>query len=490
MSKVTRVAAIDLGAESGRVLVFSYHANRLDAHELHRFPNMPHTVAGRLSWNWSQLCAEIAHGLALAADFHPVSLGVDTWGVDQALLDSAGKLLFDPIHYRDAGRNSAENVARLTAKISLDEIFRSTGIQHMTINTLYLFHWYTEHMPDVLQRAAKSLFIPDLINFWLSGVCVNEYTNATTSQMLNPATGKYATNLLDKLNLPAHLFPDIVPPGARLGTITLEHPLKGIMLVAPATHDTASAIAAIPTLTNEYAYLSSGTWSLLGLEVPTAVINARAQAANVTNEGGVAGTIRLLKNIMGLWLIQESRRAWAAHGQDFTHAQLVELATSAPPFQALIDPNAPEFLLPGDMPARIRAYCQRTGQTVPEGVGAICRCIFESLALKYRQTLGELIDLTGQTVKTLHIIGGGVNNHLLCQMTANATGCEVLAGPAEATALGNALVQLMTLGEIGSIADGRALIRASTPPTPYLPQPEGWDAAYDTFLSLVHTGTL
>jgi rhamnulokinase len=484
LAKNIPVAAVDLGAESGRVLLIRFDGTHFEQHELHRFPNTPHTVEGRLSWNWSALQGEISKGLALAAPHSPVSVGVDTWGVDQALLDEAGNLLLEPIHYRDVGRNSPQNAASLIEKTPLDEIFRATGIQNMTINTLYLFHWYAQHMPELLERAATSLYMPDLINFWLSGVRVNEYTNATTSQMLNPATGRYATQLLDKLNIPTHIFPEVVQPGSTLGAITLDHPLKGVTLIAPATHDTGSAVAAIPAADADYAYISSGTWSLFGLESPRAVMDERAQAANVTNEGGVAGTIRLLKNIIGLWLIQESRRAWSAAGQDYTHAQLAEMAAAAPPFTALIDPNAPEFLPPGDMPARIQNYCGRTGQPVPESVGAISRCIFESLALKYRYVLEELIDLTGQTVNAIHIIGGGSNNKLLCQMTANATGREVVAGPAEATALGNALVQLIALGEIGSIAEGRALIRASITPERYHPQSDGWDAAYDRFLKL------
>ncbi len=488
MGKITRVTAVDLGAESGRVLLFTFDGQHFEQKELSRFPNTPHTVDGRLSWNWKHLQTEIGNGLALAAEFRPASVAVDTWGVDHGLLDEAGNLLLEPIHYRDAGRNSPENAASLTAKVSLDEIFRATGIQDMTINTLYLFNWYAEQMPNILKRAATSLYTPDLINYWLSGVRKNEYTIATTSQMLNPATGKYATEILDKLNIPTHIFPEVVPPGAKLGSITLDHPLQGAMLIAPATHDTGSAVAAIPTDNADFAYISSGTWSLFGLESTKAVMNERAMVANVTNEGGVAGTIRLLKNIMGLWLIQESRRTWAAQGQEFTHAQLAEMAAAASPFQSLIDPNATEFLPPGDMPARIRDYCKRTGQVAPESVGAISRCIFESLALKYRQVLEELIDLTGQTVRAIHIIGGGSNNKLLCQMAANATGREVLAGPTEATALGNALVQLIALGEIGTIADGRALIRASITPERYIPQSEGWDTAYQRFLALIHTG--
>lgn len=481
MTTPLNIIAVDLGADSGRVLSFAFDGTAFTTTELHRFSNTPRVLSGHLRWHWAQLQADIAKGLALAADHHPASVGVDTWGVDHALLDAAGNVLFDPIHYRDEARNSPENVARLRAITPVTEIFNATGIQDMSINTLYQWFWYTEHAPELLRQATTSLFVPDLINYWLSGVKANEYTITTTSQMFDPRRGQYATELLDKLHIPTQLFPEVVPPGTRLGTITLDHPLRGVPLIAPATHDTGSAVAAVPARDSHYAFLSSGTWSLLGLELPKPLINADAMRANATNEGGVGGTIRFLKNIMGLWLIQESRRTWNAAGQTYTHAELVALAAAAEPFRAFIDPNAPDFLPPGDIPGRIQAFCGRTGQRVPETVGEIARCIFESLALKYRMVLDELIALSGQRVDVLHIIGGGANNRLLCQMAANATGRDVLAGPAEATALGNALVQLVALGEIGSVAEGRAIIRGSITPDHFTPERAGWDAAFARF---------
>ncbi len=483
------VVALDLGAESGRVLVHDFDGEHLTSREVHRFANTPHTLDGHLRWNWSQLQADIATGLGLAADSKPMSVGVDTWGVDHGFLDAAGNLLFDPIHYRDGARNAPKNVEDLFARTSWPEIFDATGIQNMSINTLFQMFWYAQHDPELFMRAKSVLMIPDLINHWLSGSSVCEFTNVTTSQCFDPRRNTWAFDLLAKLGVPGHIFPQIVQPGTRLGAITLaDHPLRGVELIAPATHDTASAVVAVPTSTKNYAYLSSGTWSLLGLESPVPIINDAARSANITNEGGVEGTYRLLKNIVGLWLIQESRRAWAAQGIQYDYDTLVTLASQAAPFVALIDPDAPEFLPPGDMPERIRAYCTRTGQPIPEDAGAITRCIFESLALKYRFVLERLIGLTGQTVDVLHIIGGGSNNKLLCQMAANATNREVLAGPAEATGLGNALMQLVALGKLDSVAQGREVLRASVTPTRYIPNPSGWDDAYGRFREIIARG--
>lgn len=480
------VVALDLGAESGRALVHEFDGRHLTSREVYRFANTPHTLDGHLRWNWPQLQTDIAKGLALAADAHPVSAGVDTWGVDFGLLDAEGKLLAQPIHYRDAARSAAQNVERLFARASWPQIFDATGIQNMSINTIFQLFWDAEHASPLLERAKTFLMIPDLINHWLSGSKVCEFTDATTSQCFDPRRSTWAFDLLAKVGVPTHLFPEVVLPGTRLGKLRLaDHPLQGIELIAPATHDTASAVAAVPAATKNYAYLSSGTWSLLGLESPTPIINDAARTANITNEGGVEGTYRLLKNIVGLWLVQESRRAWAAQGQQYDYDTLVSLANNAPPFVALIDPDAPEFLPPGDMPARIRDYCVRTRQPIPQDAGAITRCIFESLALKYRFVLDRLIGLTGQTVDVLHIIGGGSNNKPLCQMAANAINREVLAGPAEATGLGNALMQLVALGKLDSVAQGREVVRASVTPAHYAPHPAGWDEAYGRFLALM-----
>lgn len=477
----TYVVAVDLGAESGRVVLIGYDGSTLSGEELYRFANVSHRVDGHLRWDWEQMKANLAHGLALAAPYHPASVGVDTWGVDHALLDAEGNLLFEPIHYRDDARSSAANVASLTSKVSLREIFEATGIQNMSINTIYQLHWYAENIPDTFRRTATVLYMPDLIHYWLTGIRVNEFTDATTSQAFNPTTQTYAGAILERLGVPTTIFPPVVQPGTVLGPITLDHPLQGIPVILPATHDTGSAVAAVPAASPNYAYLSSGTWSLLGLEQRRAILSPEAFAANVTNEGGVAGTYRFLKNIVGLWILQEARRTWAAAGEQYDYAQLVALAAAEPPFVAFIDPNAPEFLPPGDMPARIRAYCAKSGQPAPMTVGGIVRCIFESLAMTYRLVLDELIALSGQRVDVLHIIGGGSNNQLLCQMAANAIGREVLAGPSEATALGNGMVQLIGLGRIPSLEAGRAIVRQSVTTTRYLSHPEGWEAAYQRF---------
>lgn len=483
MADEKSVVAVDLGAESGRVLLFTYDGATFKTHALHRFPNTPRLHDGHLRWDWTHIQREIAHGLALAAEYHPLSVGVDAWGVDSGFIDRDGNLMFDPIHYRDVARNSQENIDHLTAKVPLTEIYRVTGIQNMSINTLYQLHWHAEHTPQVY-AGSTLLYIPDLIHYWLTGVKVNEYTDATTSQAFDATTGNYATELLARLGIPAAIFPPVKPPGTNIGPITLNHPLRGIPVILPASHDTGSAVAGVPVSRKEYAYLSSGTWSLLGLEISAPIMSAQAQVANLTNEGGVAGTVRFLKNITGLWIMQESRRTWAAAGQSYDNAQLVEMAAGVPAFAAFFDPNAPEFLPPGDMPARIRAWCVRTGQPAPQSPATVARSIFESLALKYREVLDELKALSGQRVEVLHIIGGGVNNRLLCQMAADSLGIEVLAGPTEATALGNAMVQFVGLGIIPSIEAGRAVIRASVTTDRYLPDPQArstWDAAYQRF---------
>jgi rhamnulokinase len=461
--------------------LIGFDGHVLTSTELFRFANVAHHVEGHLRWDWTQMRANLAQGLALAAPYHPASVGVDTWGVDHALLDAAGNLLFEPIHYRDDARNSAANVASLTEKVPIREIFAATGIQNMSINTIYQLHWYAQNIPETFQKTATVLYMPDLINYWLTGVRVNEFTDATTSQAYNPQTRAYAFDILARLGVPEAIFPPVVQPGTILGPIILNHPLKGVPVIAPATHDTGSAVAAVPAANEYYAYLSSGTWSLLGLERRDAILSPGAFAANVTNEGGVAGTYRFLKNIVGLWILQEARRTWAAGGTTYDYAHLVELAAAAAPFQAFIDPNAPEFLPPGDMPERIRAYCARTNQPAPETIGGMVRCILESLAMTYRAVLDELIALSGQRVDVLHIIGGGSNNQLLCQMAANATNRAVLAGPSEATSLGNAMVQLIGLGKIESLEAGRAIVRASVRTMAYQPQPAGWEAAFARF---------
>jgi len=473
------VLAIDLGAESGRVMAVHFDGQQLALEELHRFPNTTVIVNGTLHWDFLRLWGDIQAGIEKGKAFQPASIGVDTWGVDFGLLDSQGNLVGNPVHYRD-GR-TANMMPLAFTKVPQEEIFAQTGIQFMPINTLYQLLSLVESQSPQLQIADAFLTAPDLINYWLTGVKVCEFSNATTTQLFNPTTGDWATEIMAKLGIPDHIFPEIVPPGTHLGNY------RDIPVIAPACHDTGSAVAAVPTQKPDFAYISSGTWSLVGLEVDEPILTPQALEANVTNEGGVYGTYRLLKNVMGLWILQQCRASWKADGERYTYAELVELAAQAQPLRAVFNPNDPAFLPPGDHPQRIRGWCARTNQPVPEGSGAIVRCVLESLALAYRQVLELVGDVANQQVSVIHIVGGGAQNRLLNQMTANATGLPVIAGPVEATLIGNALVQFITLGEISDISQARQIVANMAELERY--EPEGsagsqtmdWDEAYDRF---------
>ena len=468
------VLAVDIGAESGRIIAVRFDGQRLHTDEIYRFPNVPVKVGQTLHWDILRLWQDVQIGIGKAA--HPDSIGIDTWAVDFGLLDRAGKLIGNPVHYRDQRTDGvAERVFGIVPRA---EIFAQTGIQILPFNTLYQLA--SLRGDPSFEMADRLLTIPDLLYYWLTGVKVNEFTNATTTQCFNTQTGDWAFDLLDKLNIPRRLFGEVQAPGQTLGTF------NGIPVMLAPHHDTACAVVGVPAQSEHFAYLSSGTWSLLGLELSHPVVTPQALAANLTNEGGYGGTFRFLKNIMGLWLFQETRRTWLAAGDVSTYEVLIGMAEQAEPFAALINPDDPMFLAPGDMPARIRHFCERTGQSVPNSSGAIVRCIFESLALKYRYVLRQLTAIADRTVDTIHIVGGGSQNALLCQMTADATGCTVLAGPVEATALGNALVQLIALGELRSIHEGRALIRDSFPLTQYTPRDTAqWDAVLPRFAALI-----
>jgi sugar (pentulose or hexulose) kinase len=472
------VIAVDMGAESGRVMQVSLDGERLHIEEIHRFPSVSVTIHGTLYWDVLRMWHEITTGIKMAAP-GAASIGVDTWGVDFGLLDRDGNLLANPVHYRDTRTDGM--MEWVFERVPRREVFERTGIQFLQLNTLYQIASLVKANSPVLHNAATFLTLPDLFNYWLSGVKVSEFTIATTTQFYNPHSGGWDADLLAKIGAPTHILPEIVPSGTKLGAY------NGIPVIAPACHDTGSAVAAVPTTTTNYAYLSSGTWSLLGLELDRPVINDDAYAANVTNEGGVGGKFRFLRNITGLWLIQQSRQVWQEQtGKLYEHAELAELAQAAAPFRSLFDPDHKDFLTPGDMPARLRALCQRTGQPQPETPGQIVRAIYESLAFKYRYYLEKLAAVSGQRVDRLHIIGGGSRNTLLCQMVANAIGRPVVAGPAEATALGNALVQFIALGEFADLAQARELMSRSAETTTYEPAATAdWDAQYARFQSLL-----
>lgn len=465
------VIAVDLGAESGRVMAVHYDGSRFDLEELHRFPNPVTEVRGTLYWDILHLWRNIKDGIDKGKQYAPISIGVDTWAVDFVLLDANGDLLANPVMYRDSRTDGMMDA--VFAKVPKRDVFEQTGIQFMSINTLYQMMSLVETGSPVLQNAATFLTIPDLLNYWLTGEKVCEFTNATTTQMLNPKTGNWAMDMLARLNIPLHIFPKVVQPGTKMGDY------DGIPVIAPATHDTGSAVAGVPTQSENYAYISSGTWSLVGVEVDDAVINDGSFNANVTNEGGLNGTYRLLKNVMGLWILQQCRATWANEGHDYNYSALVDLANDAESLAYLVDVDDPRFLGPGDHPQHIRDWCAEHNLPVPQTQGEITRCVLESLALKYRAVVDSIAEISGHSVEVIHIVGGGTQNDLLNQFTADATGRTVITGPIEATVLGNAAVQFIANGDLQDIAHARQIIANMGVTQTYTPSDvDRWNDAY------------
>ncbi len=485
MAVVRNYLAVDLGAESGRVLLGSLENGKLAVNEIHRFANLPVRQPDGLHWDTRYLWEQIKDGLRIAVQMvgeNLASIGVDTWGVDFGLLDGQGRLLGEPYHYRDSRTNGV--LEKAFAFAPRQEIYQRTGIQFMQINSLYQL--FTMAGKPELEAAQTLLFMPDLFNYWLCGTKANEYTIASTSQCLDAVQRGWAFDLLDKMGIPGRMFGEIVPAGTILGKVCRE--VAGetgcapIPVVAVGCHDTASAVAAVPAETPDFIYLSSGTWSLMGMETPQPVITPASLAYNVTNEGGVYGTIRLLKNIMGMWLLQQSRAEWAEAGWQYTYDQLTAMAADTPAFGPFVQPNDGVFLGPGAMVGRIQQFCAGHGQAVPQSEAQVTRCILESLALEYRRVASQLDELAGRKSSVIHIVGGGSRNWLLDQFTADCTGKTVVAGPVEATGAGNILVQAIALGHISGLAEGRQIIRSSFTPQVYSPgDSSAWDAAYDRF---------
>ena len=499
MSATTNYVAFDLGADSGRAVVGRLDGGKLVLKELHRFPNGPVRVLGALGrdhlhWDILRLFAEMKAALArYVGEYGPqlTGMGVDTWGVDFGLLDAQGALLGYPYHYRD--QRTEGMFEQAFRRVPREEVFERTGIQFMEINTLYQLLSMRRSGDATLDAARTFLMMPDLFNYWLTGVQACEFSDATTTQCFDPRAGTWARGLLGRLGLPTDIFREVVPPGTVIGDLRAdlgeEVGLGRVPVIAPACHDTGSAVAAVPAEGEDFAYISSGTWSLMGVEVREPVITAESLAFNLTNEGGVCGTYRLLKNIMGLWLVQECRRTWAAEGQDLSYDDLTQLAAEVPAFGPLVDPDAHEFLRPGDMPARIRAFCARTGQRAPETRGEIVRTALESLACKYRWVLEKLETMLGRRLGVIHIVGGGSQNRLLCQLAADATRRPVVAGPVEATAAGNVLMQALARGRLGTLDEVREVVRRSFDVERYEPgAAAGWDEAYARFLTLAGEG--
>ena len=454
----------------------------LDLREIHRFPNEPVFQNGSLQWDILRLWLEMRRSLDRVAGTPLDSIGADTWGCDYALLGEDGQLLQNPYHYRDARTDGVMDA--VFDRIPADEIYAVTGIQFLTFNTIYQLYAARQATPQLLESASTFLMIPDLLHYWMTGSMAAEYTNATTTQFVDARTRCWAKDLLAQLDLPTHILPAIIEPGNVLGRFQREvcAPLAGVPVVAPACHDTASAVASVAGGVHR-AFLSSGTWSLLGTEVSAPIITPRSRELNFTNEGGAGGSTRLLKNIMGMWLLQACRRTWAAEGRHFEYDELLAAASDERlAFSVLFDPDHAAFLHPTDMVAAIAQYCRETAQPCPDGPAGYTRAILESLAFKYRFVIEALAELTGHTIQEVQIVGGGSRNRLLNQFTADATGCTVLAGPIEATALGNVALQMVGTGAVGSLAEARRIIDNSFPVERFEPSSrDRWNSHYRRF---------
>ncbi len=478
--------AFDLGAESGRAILGRLTSGVLELKEVSRFQNLPVSEPGSLRWDVLRLWSEIRKTLEHPPVPRVASVGFDTWGVDYALIGEKGQLLENPYHYRD---HRTEGMVEAVCNIAgREKIYELTGIQFMPINTLYQFYAACQGTPRLVAAADKIVTIPDLFNYWMTGNLGAEYTNATTTQFMNARTRGWATEIFDALGMPTRLLPPIFEPGAVIGHLRhgASHALAGTPVVTPACHDTGSAVAAVATQ-GRAAFLSSGTWSLLGTEVPEPIINPRALELNFTNEGGVCGTTRLLKNIGGLWLLQSCRRKWAEAGNEYSYDELLAAARAQTrSFTSLVDPDCPAFHSPDNMITEIDQFCRRTGQPAPDSPGAYTKAILESLAFKYRYVLDSMEELIGHRLEEIRIIGGGAKNSLLNQYTADATGRPVLAGPVEATALGNIAMQMLATGAVPSLAEARAVIDRSFPTDRFEPQEADlWSAQYQRFRQFV-----
>jgi len=475
-------------------MLAQFDGERLQLLEVHRFPNGPVYLPNGMHWDVLRLWTEIKRGMALVAREHSdplAGIGLDTWGVDFGLLDRDGALISNPYHYRDSRTDGMLEEA--FRRVPREEIFEQTGIQFMPLNSLYQLLAMVMTRAPALDIAETFLTMPDLFNYWLTGRKVCEFSNATTTQCYNPRQKDWARSMLERLGIPTHIFSEVVPPGTVLGPLSASvaeevglRSGENLPVIAPACHDTGSAVAAVPAAEPDFVWISSGTWSIMGAELPVPLISEQSLAFNFTNEGGVCHTFRFSRNIVGLWLVQECRRIWARQGETFSYDELTQMAAEAKPFQAVIDPDYSEFLKPGDMPARIHAFCQMTGQPVPQSKGALIRSALEGIALKYRWVLERLEEMLGRRLEPIHMVGGGTRNSLLCQFTADATGRLVIAGPIEATATGNAMIQAMALGHIASLEEGRQVVRNSFDLITYEPTGQtGWEQAYARLLAIM-----
>jgi rhamnulokinase len=488
---MVKILAYDFGASSGRGIVGELQNGILKLNEVHRFSNDPVMFNNHLQWDFLRFCHEIKQGLLKCktsgyADIS--SMGVDTWGVDFGLLDENGELMSNPYHYRDD--RTFGMIEKCLEYISKEELYSRTGIQIAPYNTIFQLLAMKINDDKTIENASTLLLMPDLINYMLSGKMISEYTHVTTTGLYSHEKKDWDFEIIDKLGIPRRLFTKIVNPGTLLGklkdSICRELGIRPVSVIAVAGHDTGSAVAAVPAIGDNYVYISSGTWSLLGIESDEPITNSLALKYNFTNEGGINNKIRFLKNIMGLWIIQECRRTWEKEGRKLSFSQMVDLARDEEKFMCFIDPDDTLFYAPGNMPERVREFCKDTNQTVPLSEGQIVRCVEESLAYKYRWSIEKIEEITSKKIDVIHMVGGGIQDELLCQLTADATGRKVLAGPVEATAIGNIIMQAIVLGEIKDINQGREIIRDSFEVKEYMPQNlDAWDKNYNRFLSIL-----
>ncbi len=487
MSK--RVLAFDFGASSGRAILGSYDGEKLRMEEIHRFSNDPVDVCGVFHWDVLRLFHEIKQGISKAVHAGGFdAIGIDTWGVDFGLIDKKGRLLNNPVHYRDT--RTVGMMDKVFEVIPKEELYGKTGIQFAAFNTIFQLAYLRMYEPETLAMADKALLMPDLFAYLLTGEMKAEYSIVSTTQCLDPETGDWAYDLLDRLEIPRRLFPPIIDAGESYGmlsdAICEELGAPKVPVVAVCTHDTGSAVVSVPSTEENFIFISCGTWSLFGTELQKPVISETTLQYNLSNEGGYNRSVRFLKNIMGLWLIQESRRQWIREGYNVSYADLEREALEAEPFQCFINPDDDSFVSPGNLPRRVQEFCQRTGQYVPQTRGEIMRCIYESLAMKYRYSFRAISEVTGLTYNVIHMIGGGTKDRLLCQMAADACNVNVVAGPIEATAAGNIAVQMMALGELSSLSHARQVIALSEQPKFYQPEKAAaYDEAYARFEKLL-----
>lgn len=483
--------AFDLGASSGRAILGRFDGKRLGIEEIHRFSNDPVEVGDRIYWDVLRLFWEIKNGLIkfsqnLGGELS--SVGIDTWGVDFGLLDASGELLGNPYHYRDSQTEGM--MEKAFSIIPKEDIYQYTGIAFQKFNTIYQLLALVDRNSSLLDKADMLLFMPDLLAYFLTGEKSTEYTEASTSQLLDARNKTWCMDLINAMGIPNNIFSSIQQPGTLKGYILPqignELKMEKVPVISVATHDTGSAVVAVPALEGDYAYLSSGTWSLMGVEVKKPIINEQTLNWNYTNEGGAEGNYRLLKNIMGLWIIQECKRTWDQQGTVYGFGDLVEMAKTCEPFKAFIDPDHDDFYPPGNMAQTVQNFCARTGQEVPQTKGEIVRCVYESLAMKYRWSMERLEEIQNKPLKALHIVGGGTKNQLLNQFTANAINRPVICGPTEATAIGNLMVQALALGEVANLHEIRQVVKESFPTVDYMPEDvEHWDDAYQRFLKIL-----